>query len=191
MDETTTSTTASDTPAPRPTARRPRPASLRRSPVDVHAYAPWALVAAVIILALAVLGVISVPGQRSESWQAVFLSNGQAYFGHITRATPNWLTLRNVYYLQTTANVQPGTPGQPSFPDLALMKLGKELHGPEDVMRINRQHVLFIEELRDDSPVVQTIEAAPTSTPPPTPATGGSPEAAAGTSDGNVAPPSE
>jgi len=126
----------------------------------VHAYAPWALVAAVIILALAVLGVISVPGQRSEAWQAVFLTNGQAYFGHITRATPNWLTLRDVYYLQTNANVQPGTPGQPSFPDITLMKLGKELHGPEDEMRINRQHVLFIEELRNDSSVVQTIEAA-------------------------------
>jgi hypothetical protein len=113
-------------------------------------------VAAVVILALAVLGVISVPGQKSEAWQAVFLTNGQAYFGHVARVTPNWLTLRDVHYLQTTPSVQPGA----TTPDIAIMKLGKELHGPEDAMRINREHILFIETLRNDSAVVRTIESA-------------------------------
>ena len=34
-----------------------------------------------------------------------------------------------------------------------------ELHGPEDRMYINREHVLFIEDLQPDSKVVQAIEA--------------------------------
>lgn len=157
--EDVTSTSESSAPASRPPVRRPRvgrSAASGLSPAHIHAYAPWALVAAVVILALAVLGVISIPGQKSESWQAVFLTNGQAYFGHVARVTPNWLTLRDVHYLQTTPSVQPGV----AVPDIAIMKLGKELHGPEDEMRINREHVLFTEVLRSDSAVVRTIETA-------------------------------
>lgn len=159
MEESTAP--ASETNTPRLPVRRPRAgrsATSGSAPAQIHAYAPWALVAAVIILALAVLGVISIPGQKSEAWQAVFLTNGQAYFGHVARVTPNWLTLRDVHYLQTTPSVQPGA----ASPDIAIMKLGKELHGPEDEMRINREHVLFIEVLRSDSAVVQTIETAQT-----------------------------
>lgn len=149
----------------------------------MHAYAPWALVAAVVILALAVLGVISVPGQKSEAWQAVFLTNGQAYFGHIARVTPNWLTLRDVYYLQTQAGET--EVGRPIAPSITLMKLGKELHGPEDEMRINREHVLFTEVLRSDSAVVQTIETAQTQ---PEPADSG---VAPAPSDAPPVPPEE
>ena len=41
--------------------------------------------------------------------------------------------------------------------DAALLKLGNELHGPEDWMRINQDHVLFIEKLKQDSKVSQAI----------------------------------
>lgn len=159
MEESTVPVLETNT--PRPPVRRSRTGrstSVGLSSAQIHAYAPWALVAAVVILALAVLGVISIPGQKSEAWQAVFLVGGQAYFGHVARVTPNWLTLRDVHYLQTTPSVQPGA----TSPDIAIMKLGKELHGPEDEMRINRDHVLFIETLRSDSAVVRTIEAAQT-----------------------------
>ncbi|MDP3771229.1 MAG: hypothetical protein Q8R16_02940 [bacterium] len=193
--EETTPTTGSTPPAPRLPVRKSRPAGLQTnrttstsslSPTNIHAYAPWALVAAVIILALAVLGVISVPGQRSEAWQAVFLTNGQAYFGHVARVTPNWLVLRDVHYIQTTP--QPGTAGQPApAAGMTLVKLGNELHGPMNEMRINREHVLLTEVLRDDSAVVQTIEAArKAATEPSTPA---EPEASAPTT--NAAPSSE
>ncbi|MDO8599214.1 MAG: hypothetical protein Q7S02_03830, partial [bacterium] len=33
-------------------------------------------------------------------------------------------------------------------------------HGPTDEMRINRDHVLFIEQLRSDATVVRAIDAA-------------------------------
>jgi len=41
---------------------------------------------------------------------------------------------------------------------LQLIKLGKELHGPKDQMVLNRDHILFIEELSSDSKVVKSIE---------------------------------
>ncbi|MBU2575853.1 hypothetical protein KKF64_02080, partial [Patescibacteria group bacterium] len=42
--------------------------------------------------------------------------------------------------------------------ELSLVKLGNELHGPTDSMFINRDHVLFVEDLKDDSNVVQAID---------------------------------
>lgn len=165
MEEATVPVTGSNVPASRPSARKPRPSVVRPNrpvassdaPTNIHIYAPWALVAAVIILALAVLGVIAVPGQRSEAWQAVFLTNGQAYFGHVARVTPNWLVLRDVHYIQTAPS---GAAGPQVPTSMSLVKLGSEIHGPMNEMRINREHVLLTEVLRNDSAVVQTIDAA-------------------------------
>lgn len=91
-----------------------------------------------------------------SGWQAVFLSNGQVYFGNVARLTPDSLVLRQIYYLQTSGPLQAG--GQQQAQDLALVKLGGELHGPTDEMLINRDHVLFIETLKADSKVVKAIE---------------------------------
>jgi len=41
--------------------------------------------------------------------------------------------------------------------ELSLVKLGNELHGPTDAMHINRDQILFIEDLKDDSNVFQAI----------------------------------
>jgi len=38
-----------------------------------------------------------------------------------------------------------------------VIKLGGEVHGPQDRMQINRQHILFVENLQDESKVVQAI----------------------------------
>lgn len=165
MEETTAPVAGSNVPSPRPSVRKSRSSAVRLNrpvassglPTNIHVYAPWALVAAVIILALAVLGVIAVPGQKSEAWQAVFLTNGQAYFGHVARVTPNWLVLRDVHYIQTAPS---GAAGQQAPTSMALVKLGSEIHGPTNEMRINREHVLLTEVLRNDSAVVQTIDAA-------------------------------
>ncbi len=41
--------------------------------------------------------------------------------------------------------------------ELSLVKLGNELHGPTDAMVVNRSHVLFVEDLKEESNVVQAI----------------------------------
>jgi hypothetical protein len=53
---------------------------------------------------------------------------------------------------------QEGTAAQSSTQsELSLVKLGNELHGPQDEMKINASQVLFTERLRSDSKVVDAI----------------------------------
>jgi hypothetical protein len=35
--------------------------------------------------------------------------------------------------------------------------LGGEIQGPEDLIRINKEHIVYIQDLRADSPVTQAI----------------------------------
>jgi len=88
----------------------------------------------------------------SGEYQAVFLDNGQVYFGKLERSRSDFYTLTDVFYLQSGVAVDQNT-------NLALTKLGSEAHGPEDQMEINKDHILFIEDMKDDSKVVQAIEA--------------------------------
>ncbi|MEK7612133.1 MAG: hypothetical protein AAB407_02215 [Patescibacteria group bacterium] len=92
----------------------------------------------------------------NSSYQAVFLTNDQVYFGTLTNANGQFPRLSNVFYLQVTQTLQPIGSGQPGT-NLNLVKLGGELHGPVDEMAINRDQILFFEDLKDDSQVVTAI----------------------------------
>ena len=41
--------------------------------------------------------------------------------------------------------------------ELSLVKLGNELHSPEDRMMINKDQVVFVEDLKNDSKVTDAI----------------------------------
>lgn len=83
-----------------------------------------------------------------DAYQAVFLGNDQIYFGHLKNMGSGYVLLTDVYYVKIDEN----SVGQ-------LVKLGQiEPHGPKDEMVINKDHILFWENLRLDSPVVQTIQ---------------------------------
>ncbi len=97
----------------------------------------------------------------ANAYQAVFLSNGQVYFGHAANLNANYVELRDVYYLQVSQVLQPAankkTPATPQQ-SISLAKLGiSELHKPKDEMKINRSQILFIEDLEDSSQVVKAI----------------------------------
>ena len=95
-----------------------------------------------------------------DSYHAVFLSNGQVYFGKITARNNDSTLLENIYYLQVSNPLQQVPPTEAAAqPQLSLVKLGNELHAPEDHMIINNQHILFIEELKSDGKVVEAITA--------------------------------
>ena len=114
-------------------------------------------------------------GKRS-GFQAVFLTNGQVYFGKIAKRDTDYPELTEVYYLRVTQKLQePATATQaaeleervdeeaitaPAAPgrDLTLIKLGNELHGPMDKITLNRDHILFIEDLKEDSKIVAAIK---------------------------------
>lgn len=100
-----------------------------------------------------------------SEYQAVFLSNNQVYFGKITNQNQAEVILSDIYYFTTLRSLQygedknqlPDTP-QMSPDTFSLVKLGQELHGPKDEMRINRNHILFIEDLKEDSKVLKAIK---------------------------------
>lgn len=97
----------------------------------------------------------------ASAYQAVFLSSGQVYFGQVLNPNSSYVILRDVYYLQVNQVLQPAQGKETSEPQqaLSLAKLGlSELHKPKDEMRINRDHIVFIEDMRNDSAVVQAIE---------------------------------
>lgn len=97
-------------------------------------------------------------GYDPERYSAVFLTNDQVYFGHIQSLRGNTLILSDVYYLKAKADViDPKAENTEATAKLSLIKLGDELHGPENQITINREHVLFYETMKDDSVIRKAI----------------------------------
>lgn len=98
---------------------------------------------------------------KTKQFQAVFLTNGQVYFGKLSKVNNGYVKLTNIYYLQVSSSgsqstVQPSN-SSTAQQQVSLAKLGGELHGPEDSMFINRDQMLFWENLKSDGKVVQAI----------------------------------
>jgi len=145
--------------------------------------APWVVLVIVVVVVLAVLGFLFRDklgmGSKSETklsgYQAVFLTNGQVYFGKVSDMRDKYVTLKDIYYLQVNQQEQlqsgqPATTTSTQQPQLSLVKLGNELHGPDDIMQINRDQILFFEELKADGRVAQAIEEYKKNGANPTPA---------------------
>lgn len=102
-------------------------------------------------------------GSNSESkyvntskYQAVFLNNGQVYFGHIDTLNNNYLRLTNIYYLTQNSSTTASSPTTSG--DYSLVKLGcQQIHDPYDEMVVNRSQVTFWENLQDSGKVVTSI----------------------------------
>lgn len=98
---------------------------------------------------------------KKNQMQAVFLNGGQVYFGKITDLNSKTLSLSDIYYLRVNQTVQPNqeNAGQQATNsnDISLVKLGCELHGPEDSMVINQTQVIFWENLKDDGQVAKAV----------------------------------
>ena len=125
------------------------------------------LVVVVVVVALAAYLVFMRPTTNSAgaagAYQAVFLVNNQVYFGKLANENAQFPVLTDIYYLQVNQAIQPvqTKPGQAASqtnPEINLVKLGGELHGPTDMMKINRDQILLIEDLRADSNLAKAIE---------------------------------
>lgn len=91
--------------------------------------------------------------------QAVFLTNGQVYFGKVADINSKYVDLQDIYYLnsQQQPETSEGT-SENQTTSFSLVKLGCELHGPNDQMIINREQVSFWENLSSDGKVAKAIE---------------------------------
>lgn len=87
---------------------------------------------------------------QNSTYQAVFLTNGSLYFGKLSGEGTDHPVLREVYYLQA---------GQEKNPQAKLIKLGEEIQGPKDELRLNPSQIMYIQDLKDDGQVVKAIKA--------------------------------
>ncbi|MEK9195885.1 MAG: hypothetical protein AAB914_00795 [Patescibacteria group bacterium] len=95
---------------------------------------------------------------NKSGYQAIFLNNNQVYFGKLTEMNKGSVTLTDIYYIQLDGKQQDTTQAQANSNNITLVKLGCEIHGPQDKMVINNEQVLFWENLKDEGQVVKTIK---------------------------------
>lgn len=99
-----------------------------------------------------------------DRYQAVFLDNGQVYFGKLSSVNSEYIRLTDIFYLQVEQQIQPdqekangNAANANDQTQIRLAKLGNELHGPEDVMYVQRSKVVFWENLKNEGDVVKAI----------------------------------
>lgn len=92
---------------------------------------------------------------NTNQYQAVFLSNGQAYFGKLHDYYTGRPYMTDVYYFQS--NNQPAGSTQTASGNQLLVKLGQEIHAPENKLILNKDSILFVENLSDSGKVVEAI----------------------------------
>ena len=126
-----------------------------------------ASVALLVSTAILILGIIGFVAMRNPAtsdqyvdktrMQAVFLNGGQVYFGKITGLDDKSIRVSDIYYLRVNQQVQPDGSASTSNQAVSLVKLGCELHGPQDSMVINQSQVIFWENLKDDGQVAKAV----------------------------------
>ncbi len=97
-------------------------------------------------------------GIMKDRQQAVFLTNGQFYFGKLT-ITPTEYVLKQPYFIQNPAKTEgEDATAQLQQAQFSLQRVKRVVYGPEDEMRINKDQVLFWQNLSSDSKVVSAIK---------------------------------
>lgn len=138
--------------------------------------AKWLYTVVALVVVVAVVGVGSwcLMGKNTSfnenkninhsGYQAVFLTNGQVYFGKLADLNNKYVTITDIYYLQvqqnqstTGGNLQNASSSADTNTQVSLAKLGSELHGPSDKMYIASDQVLFWENLKSNGKVAQAI----------------------------------
>jgi hypothetical protein len=94
----------------------------------------------------------TVPSLGRAQYQAVFLTNGQTYFGRYYDRIGAYAKIEDVYYLQQAQGSDPS-----AAPDTRIVRRGRELHAPAARMLIPKSSILFVEDLSDSSPIAVFI----------------------------------
>ena len=135
----------------------------------------WGGMLLLLVLAVGVLGAVKLFEDKirtammaKSEYQSVFLTNGQVYFGKLA-FQGGWVVMTDVYYLQVTEDLQAASTGDAATQTagqqksanqeriIELVKLGNELHGPDDTMYITKDQILFWENMKDDAKVLKSI----------------------------------
>ncbi len=148
-------------PPPAQPSSMPMPPKPHKKPgmiVGLIALVAIALVITTAGIMMLVQNISATTAVKSNGFQAVFLTNNMVYFGKLTDVNSEYVKMSNIFYLQVQGqNGQAQKTDSTAQQQLSLTKLGGELHGPEDVMYINKKEILFWENLKADGKVTQAI----------------------------------
>jgi hypothetical protein len=128
-----------------------------------------AVIASIIVIVGAAIAIAALAASRSNSpagdrYQAVFLnsSNSQVFFGKLKNTSGEYLVLENAYYSKASEVPENATAEQKAATsnNVSLVKVGDEVYGPENVLKIRSEQVLFWQDLKSDSKVAKAIDSA-------------------------------
>jgi hypothetical protein len=95
----------------------------------------------------------TIPTLGRAQYQAVFLTNGQTYFGRYYDRFGAYAKIEDVYYLQDVAGTDATSTQQ-----TRIVRRGHELHDPGGRMLIPKSAILFVEDLTEASPIAQFMQ---------------------------------
>lgn len=112
------------------------------------------LVVAIALGVWSLLGWLNTQRIDNSKYQVVYLANGQAYFGKLQNTDGDYLVMKTPYIAQS-ASTNSTTDNQTT----TLLKVSKQVYGPEDSIAIRASQVAFWQNLSDDSKVTQAIKS--------------------------------
>jgi len=113
----------------------------------------WVVAAVLGLVIAATTDLSALPFTGNEKISAVFLLDGQAYFGRLHDVPwSSTVSLSEVYYFDDARRA-------PTDLAVALVRRGAEIHQPADGMQIRREKILAIERVSLDSAVGRAIAA--------------------------------
>ena len=111
-----------------------------------------------LALGFAVTMTILNPTQRIDrnSYQVVYMTNGQLYFGKLQNVSGEFLQLKSPY-IEKILQVDTANDTSKDAPKTTLIKATDQLYGPEDSIALKSSQVLYWQNLREDSKVTSVI----------------------------------
>ncbi len=111
-------------------------------------------------------------GPGDEDWSAVYLVNGEAYFGRFAATPGSFARLREPYTLlvdgvavtiggggaaagRVPDAARAETPA--TVPDVRIRRVSAQTHGPVAEMHLDKRRILLVERLRSDSRLVSAL----------------------------------
>ena len=87
-----------------------------------------------------------------DRYQAVVLSDGRIFFGHLRSISDEYLELSDAHFVDQAEATGEAPATQRVVP------ITDRLEGPESAMLLNKEYVVAVENLRADSEIVEAIE---------------------------------
>lgn len=127
----------------------------------------WLMTVVLLIIILVLAGLMVYTSRFKGAvvalpkFKAIYLDNGQVYYAQVVKEDNLNIFLDDVYYIETKEQVLPASeegkePQRISVP--VLVKRTDAPYKPQGWLQINRQKVVAIEALGDDSQILQEIE---------------------------------